>query len=81
MNTGPVKVPQPPAKPAAQQAEEREKHSQRADAMYCAGAVLVTAGCLMHSIHDGLIAGGVFLLLLPVLELLGSFIRGLRTKR
>ena len=50
----------------------------RSDALYVAGAVLVTTGVSMVRIRWGLIAAGFFCMLLPLLELATGFIRGLR---
>jgi len=62
-----------------EEAERKLAHAaRRSDALYFAGAALFTAGAAMYQLRMGLIAAGCFLLLIPVLELAGSFIRGLR---
>jgi hypothetical protein len=61
-------------------AKARKRASWRADALYVCGAALVTSGVGLAKIKFGLIAAGGFCLLLPVLELTSSFIRGLRKK-
>ena len=70
-----------PASPEVRKEEARKqaRAANRSDALYFAGAALVTAGAAMWRLRDGLIAAGCFLLLLPLLEVFASFIRGLRT--
>lgn len=48
------------------------------DILFVGGAVLVVAGVAVRSIASGLITGGVFLLLAPLLNLVQGFIRGLK---
>jgi hypothetical protein len=60
--------------------QARARASWRADALYVCGAALVATGLGLVKIRFGLIAAGGFCLLLPVLELTSSFIRGLRKK-
>lgn len=62
------------------EAKARARSSWRADALYICGAALVSAGVGLVKVQFGLIAAGGFCLLLPVLELTSSFIRGLRKK-
>ena len=58
----------------------RARASRRADALYICGAALVSTGVAHVKVEFGMIAAGGFCLLLPVLELASSFIRGLRKK-
>jgi hypothetical protein len=60
--------------------QARARASWRADALYVCGAAMVSAGVGLVKVEFGLIAAGGFCLLLPVLELTSSFIRGLRKK-
>ena len=62
-------------------AKQKRRAEFRSDALYVAGAVLVTTGVCMVRISWGLIAGGMFCMLIPLLELATGFIRGLRTPR
>jgi hypothetical protein len=62
-------------------AAQQKRAARRSDALYVAGAVLVTVGVGMFRIRLGMIVAGGFCLLLPLLEISGSFIRGLRTPR
>ena len=73
-----------PASPQIRKEEQerlRRRSERRSDVLYFAGAALVTVGVGMIRIRYGLIAAGTFLLLLPLLELATSFIRGLRGQR
>jgi hypothetical protein len=47
------------------------------DVLYVTGAVLVSIGLGFFGAHYGIIAAGVFCLFMPMLELTGSFLRGL----
>ena len=74
--------PQPfPATPQARKQQVERKQAKRSDVLYFAGAALVTAGASMFHLRDGFLAAGSFLLFLPMLELIASFIRGVRTRR
>ena len=75
MSTSPV-----PKQREQLDAKARARVSWRADALYICGAVLVTAGVGLVKVKFGLITAGGFCLLLPVLELTSSFIRGLHKK-
>jgi hypothetical protein len=61
-----------------EQIAKKQRADFRSDALYVAGAVLVTAGVALIRVRLGLIVGGCFCLLLPLLEIVGSFIKGLR---
>ncbi len=79
MSAQPIPIAkQPPSKEEAAKAQRRA--SFRDDAMYIAGAVLVTVGAGMVRPWAAFFAAGVFLLLIPVLQLVTGFIRGLRAK-
>jgi hypothetical protein len=56
----------------------RRRKSWKDDALYLAGALLVTAGLAMIRIQFALLVAGGFCLLFPLLELATGFIRGLR---
>jgi hypothetical protein len=75
--------PQPfPASPQMQKEEKERKAARaarRSDAMYLGGAALVTAGAAMFQIRLGLIVAGAFVLMEPVIQIVVSFIRGVRT--
>jgi hypothetical protein len=66
-----------------QQTEElkakRQRAERRSDALYVAGAVLMSAGLGWIRIYLALIALGIFCLVFPALELITGFIRGLRS--
>jgi len=69
---------------AAKQQEElakRRRAERRSDVLYVVGALMVTAGVSLFRIRWGLIAGGFFCMLLPMLELATGFIRGIRALR
>lgn len=73
-----------PASPQIRKEEQEQKAkkaARRSDVLYFAGAALVTAGVSMIRIRYGLITLGAFCLLLPMLELATSFIRGLRAQQ
>lgn len=57
---------------------QTKRHAQRADALYVAGAAVVTVGVGLMEWKWALIVGGAFLLLPPLLELASGFIKGLR---
>lgn len=59
---------------------KREQAAKRDDLLYFAGSGCVTAGASLFSIRMGFIAAGCFLLLLPVLALISSFVRGMKTQ-
>lgn len=59
-------------------AKKKRRAEFRSDALYVAGAVLVTTGVCNLRLSWGLIAGGSFCMLIPLLELATGFIRGLR---
>jgi hypothetical protein len=48
------------------------------DVLYITGAVLVSLGLGIVRPPYGLISAGIFLLLVPLLELVSGFLRGLR---
>jgi hypothetical protein len=48
--------------------------------MYVTGAVLVTAGAAMIRPWAALFAAGAFCLLVPMLQLVTGFVRGLRAR-
>jgi hypothetical protein len=48
------------------------------DLMYVCGSVLVVLGVAMRNTASGFIAGGVFLLLAPILNLVQGFMRGIK---
>jgi len=58
--------------------EQQKRQAQRADCLYLAGAVLVTAGVALCRWRFAPIAAGVFCLLPPLLELASGFVKGLR---
>jgi len=49
------------------------------DTLFISGALLVTLGTAIKSPTTGLIVGGSFLLLAPLLNLVQGFIRGLKS--
>jgi len=59
----------------------RKKAERRADILYVAGAVLVTIGMGMARMRYGFITAGAFCVLLPLMELVSGFIKGLRAPR
>lgn len=61
-------------------AQAKRRASFREDAMYLAGAVLITAGAGMIRPWAGLFAAGFFFLLVPMLQIVTGFVRGLRAK-
>jgi hypothetical protein len=61
-----------------EEVKRRRRAEFRSDALYVAGALLVTAGMAMIRIRWGFIAAGLFCMLLPLLELATGFIRGLK---
>ena len=63
------------------QAEARKKAERISDALYFGGAAVVTAGVSFYGARYGLIAAGAFCMFIPLLEVLGSFIRGIRRQR
>lgn len=70
--------------PIATKQEElakRRRAELRSDVLYIAGALMVTLGVSLFHIRWGLIAGGSFCMLLPLLELATGFIRGIRGSR
>jgi hypothetical protein len=75
MSSSPVPINQ-----QKREQQARARASWRADALYICGAALVATGLGLVKVRFGLIASGGFCLLLPVLELTSSFIRGLRKK-
>jgi hypothetical protein len=62
-------------------AQKKRRAEFRSDALYIAGSLLVTAGVSLVHISWGLVTGGCFCMLLPLLELATGFIRGLKTPR
>lgn len=68
-----------------QQAEElkaaQQRASRRSDALFVSGALLTSIGLGWIRLPWGMIAAGVFLLFMPMLEVLGSFLKGLRASR
>lgn len=80
MSTQPQQFPSSPQMRKEVQERKAARAAKRSDALYFAGATLVTAGAAMFRVRDGLIVAGAFLLLLPLMELIASFIRGLRTQ-
>ena len=71
-------TPQPISDPAKKKLKRAEIH---ADVMYFAGAGLVTLGVSLRNIPAGLVTLGAFLLLMPLLQLASSTIKGLRVGR
>lgn len=49
------------------------------DLLFAAGGVLLVAGMALGSRPHALITAGILLLIVPVLELVSGFIRGLRS--
>ena len=78
MSTQPQQFPASPQMRKEEQERKTARAAKRSDALYFAGAALVTVGASLFRIRTGLIAAGCFLLLLPVLEIGGIFIRSLR---
>lgn len=79
MSTQPLQMPA--ARPTKEDLAKAKRRSEfRNDALYVAGALLVTAGVSLVHISWGLMAGGFFCMLLPLLELASGFIRGVRSK-
>jgi hypothetical protein len=76
MSTQPLQMPN-----KAQAEAQRKKSGRRFDMMYLSGAALVTTGATLFRFRLGFIAAGAFLLFPPMLELLSSFLRGLRRMR
>lgn len=63
----------------ANEVKAREKrHARRADALYVAGAALVTLGAGMIRFYLAPIAAGCFCLVFPAIDLLLGFSRGAR---
>lgn len=61
--------------------EKAKSGVDRSDVLYIAGAVFVIVGCGLDGpdgLTHALIAAGAFCLLLPGLQLLSGFIRGVR---
>jgi|HubBroStandDraft_6_1064221.scaffolds.fasta_scaffold00550_7 hypothetical protein len=75
MNTQPVPITRQQITELRAKQKRAEWHS---DALYVAGAVLVAAGVGCIRSYLALIALGVFCLVFPSLQLVTSFIRGLR---
>jgi hypothetical protein len=78
MSTQPQAFPKSSQVLKEEQARKIERAALRSDVLYFSGAALVTAGAALFQARLGLIAAGCFLLLIPLLELVASFIRGLR---
>lgn len=79
MSTQPIRpLPTPERSKAEEIAKKKRRAEIRTDALYVAGALLVTAGVAKIRPSWGLIAAGFFCMLLPLLELATGFIRGLR---
>ena len=78
MSSQPQQFPASPQVKKEELQRKQERAARRSDYLYFAGAALVTAGAARSSLRAGFITAGAFLLLLPLLELVGSFIRGLR---
>ena len=57
---------------------QAKRQERRSDALYIAGAAVVTLGVGLMEWKWALIVGGAFLLLTPMLGLASSFIKGLR---
>lgn len=70
----------PRPKPTAE--ENQKRAERRADLMYFAGAGTIAIG--VATIHfpagRGLVTAGAFVILLPLLEIASSFIKGLRRR-
>jgi hypothetical protein len=81
MSSQPTQMPVSPQVRKDDQERKRARAARTSDLLYFAGAALVTVGAGMHSIRIGLITAGAFLLLMPMLELATSFIRGVRGQR
>jgi Flp pilus assembly protein TadB len=70
-------VPINSATPEAKK-QAAERAARRSDFLYFGGALVVTCGVSLYSWRLGIILAGLFLLLIPVLEILASFMKGLR---
>ena len=78
MSANPQSFPASPQMKKEEAERKLARAARRSDALYFSGAILCTMGAGMYQIRIGLIVAGCFLLLIPMIELAASFIRGLR---
>jgi hypothetical protein len=78
MSTSPLPVRRMPD--TAEQKQHRDRAALRSDAMYFAGAWLMSAGAWLFRHWVGLVVFGLFLALPPLLELASGFLKGLRSR-
>jgi hypothetical protein len=82
MNPQPIAVPSPDRKrdDAELKAAAKKRAERRSDVLYIAGAALITIGAGMIRIYLAPIAAGCFAMLLPMMEVVTAFVRGVRRK-